>query len=108
MTKGQYITFIIIARCCFAKYAVKVGLLGLNGDPIFKREKRKLILVNEWMKMLECYDPNASDNCFDSTDAQLLVNRISEYLGLCGDPLSLDESDATCCDPLNGVTIINS
>lgn len=107
MTKGQYITFLIIARFYYGKFAVKVGFLGLYGDLTFKVCRTKLLLVNEWIKMLQCYDPDATDNCFDATDAKLLVDRISETLGMCGDPVSLDESDATCCDPLNGVTIIN-
>lgn len=107
MTKGQIITFLIIARCCFAKWAVLVGTMGITGDPEFESQKRGLILANSYMKALKCYDPDAENNCLTSDEIFDIINRLSEILGLCGDPLSLTESNSDCCNVLNGVTILN-
>ena len=108
MTKGQIVTYCIIARCCFAKFAVCVGTLGLIGDPAFAEQKRNLLLVRSFLKTIACYDPDAENNCLTNDDIFILINRVSEIPGLCGDPLSLAESNADCCNPLNGVTIANA
>lgn len=108
MTQGQIVTYCIIARCCWAKWAVRVGLLGLMGDPSFAEQKRQLILARMLLKTVECYNPDAENNCITSDDILLFINKISELIGSCGDAQSLDESDAACCDPLNGVTIVNA
>lgn len=107
MTKGQILTYCIIARCAYAKYAAKVALLGLIGDISFGECRINLILVNKYIKILTCYDPSLTTNCISSDDIMLVINRVSEILGLCGDPLSLDETTSNCCDPLYGVTIAN-
>lgn len=107
MTQGQIITFCIIARCCYARFAASVGALGSIGDESFSEKKIQLILVNSFMKTIKCYNPDATGNCLTVDDITVMINRVMEILGLCGDPLSLEESDTICCNPLNGVTIVN-
>lgn len=107
MTKGQIVTFCIIARCCFAAYAARVGAMGIIGDRSFEEERSNLILINSYLKTIQCYDPDATSNCLTSDDIFILIGRVSEMLGLCGDSLSLEESNSDCCNIINGATIVN-
>lgn len=107
MTQGQIVTFLIIARCAYVKMAVRVGSLFRIGDPAFDDQKIQLVLCNSYMKTLKCYNPGTENNCLTIDDIRNMMNRVMQILGLCGDLESLTESDASCCDPLNGIVIFN-
>lgn len=107
MTQGQIVTFTIIARYYYALYSAKVVGYALIGDPTFGYHRQRLIIANMIIKRLKCYDSDAEDNCLTWEQMYSLMQNIMQILGICGDPLSVAESDATCCDPLDGVTILN-
>lgn len=108
MTKGQIITYCIIARCCFAKFAATVGTLGIIGDPTFINQRLNLIVARGLLKIIQCYDPDAENNCLTNDEIFIMINRLNEILGLCGDPLGLVENNSDCCNPVFGATIVNA
>lgn len=106
MTKGQIITFIIIARYYYALYSAKVVKFALIGDKEFECHRKKLIIVNSLIKRLKCYDPDAETNCLTEEQVYSTIQLIMQILGIKGDPMSLEEADDTCCSPIAGLTIL--
>ncbi len=107
MTYGQIVTLSIIAKCYWAKWSVKVGLLGVIGDPEFEEQKALLQLCYSFIETIECYNPDAVDNCLTLEEIEIIIGRILVLLGICGDPYSLAESSTDCCDPLHDATLVN-
>lgn len=107
MTQGQILTFTIIARYYYARYVACIVGLALIGDPSFGEHRDKMIVANMILKRLKCYNPDAEDNCLTFDQVYSLMQNLMKILGVCGDPYTLVESDTTCCDPLEGVTILN-
>lgn len=107
MTQGQIVTFTIIARYYYALYSAKVVGYALIGDPAFACHRTNLIVANGIIKRLKCYNPDTEDNCLTWEEMYSLMQNLMQILGMCGDPYTLASSDTTCCDPLEGVTILN-
>lgn len=107
MTQGQIVTFTIIARYYYALYSAKVVGYSLIGDPSFEYHRTRLIIADGIIDQLKCYDPDSETNCLTWDEMYSLMQNLMQILGMCGDPYTLSESDTTCCDPLEGVTILN-
>jgi hypothetical protein len=107
MNQAQVTYFYTAARCCWSKYVAKAVAMARICDPSAKQLMVNSVVVNRLLATVECYNPQAENNCLSWEEMEMIMNKIMSILGLCGTLENLPEADNGCCNCLDNVELLN-
>lgn len=107
MTKQQIQYFHSAATAVWTKYVSKAVDFVRQKDKCAQEYMLNSVLVRKWLAMLQCYDRADVTNCIPYDDIIIIINKIMEILGLCGELENLPAGTLTCCDELKDIETLN-